>query len=613
MSNNKPIPYLNKDFSEFRNNLINYTKTYFPNSYNDFTPSSPGMLFIELASYVGDVLSFYLDNNIQESYLKYARQNKNLYEMAYMLGYKPNVTGVSTTTIDFYQKVPSILSGSSYIPDFNYALYIEPNSTIRSTLNKDINFLVEDAVDFSISSSSDPTEINIYELSGVNPTYFLLKKSKKAISSTISTTTFSFNNPQKFPTVEINDSKIVKILDAFDSEGNEWSEVDYLAQETIYDNVKNTNPNDPNLYSNNSDTPYLLKLKKVPRRFTTRFIDSGSLQIQFGSGNVNDDDENIIPNTDNVGLGLPFENTKLNTAYSPSNFIFTKTYGISPSNTTLTVRYLTGGGVESNVPSNDLNTITGTIKFLNNNLTSITAQDVFDSLSVTNPLAADGGNDGDSTEEIRQNASSNFSSQLRNVTPDDYLVRALSLPSKYGVIAKAFIQPAQIQSLPSNSILDLYILSYNNNKKCTLSSNALKQNISTYLSQYSMINDKINIKDAFVINIGVNFEIIILPEFNNNEVIIRCINALQDYFNIDKWQINQPIQLREIYILLDKIKGVETVKNIEITNKSGNGYSQYSYDIKAATRNNVIFPSLDPMIFEVYDLNSDITGKVSNF
>ena len=613
MSTKKAISYINKDFNEYKNNLINYTKTYFPNTYNDFSPSSPGMLFIELASYVGDVLSFYQDNQIQENYLQFARQNKNLYELAYMFGYKPNVTGIATTTIDFYQKLPSLLSGSTYIPDFTYSLYIEPNSVISSTLNNDTKFLIEDPLDFSVSSSIDPTEITIFELSAGNPTYYLLKKSRKAISSTINTTTFSFSNPEKYPTILINDSKIVKIVDIIDTEGNNWYEVDYLAQETIYDNIKNINPNDPNNYLDSSNTPYLLKLKKVQRRFTTRFLDSGSLQIQFGSGNVNDEDENIIPNINNVGIGLPFEINKLNSAYSPSNFIFTKTYGIAPSNTILTVRYLTGGGVASNVPANFLDTITGTTKFINNNLTGATAQTIYNSLVVSNPQAADGGDDGDTIEEIRQNASSNFNSQLRNVTPDDYLVRTLSLPSKYGTIAKALIQPTKAQDNQSNSILDLYILSYDNNKRLVSSSNSLKQNLSTYLSQYKMSNDFINIKNAFIINIGINFDLIILPEFNNNEVLIRCIDALKDYFNIDKWQINQPIQLREIYILLDKIKGVETVKTVEILNKTGSGYSQYSYDIIGATRNNIIYPSLDPMIFEVLDLNSDITGRISNF
>ena len=359
----------------------------------------------------------------------------------------------------------------------------------------------------------------------------------------------------------------------------------------------------------------MLQLEKVQRRFISRFINSGSLQLQFGAGTANDSDEIIIPNSNNVGLGLPFEKSKLTTAYSPSNFIFTKTYGIAPSQTTLTVRYLTGGGVAANVPANSLTNLTSNIQFLNSNLNAVTAQTIFNSLKVTNLTAADGGGDGDSIEEIRQNSSANFATQLRNVTQDDYLVRSLSMPAKFGVISKAYIEPTKALTLSageSNSVLDLYTLSYNVANQLTTASPALKSNLTTYLSQYRMVNDAVSIKDAFIVNIKIGFDIITLPEFNSNQVLFECITVLKDYFNIDKWQINQPIILRNIYILLDKIKGVQTIKDITITNLSGInlGYSPYSYDIEAATISNVIYPSLDPSIFEVKYPDQDIQGRV---
>jgi len=609
----KNIKYINKDFSEFRASLIDYTKTYFPTTYNDFSPASPGMMFIEMASYIGDILSFYLDNQVQENYLQFARQSNNLFELAYMFGYKPNVTGVALTTVDFYQKIPSIISGSTYIPDFNYTLFINGNSTVSSPTGT--SFLISDPVDFSVSSSGDPTEVTVYEVSGGNPIYFLLKKSRRAISSTISVKTFSFGSPVKFSTVELNTSNLVEILDCVDSEGNTWYEVDHLGQEMIYDSIKNTNVNDPNLSQYSGDTPYLLKLKKIQHRFTTRLKNSTTLQIQFGAGTTADSDEVIIPNPDNVGIGLPFEQTKLTTAYSPTNFLFTDTYGIAPSNTTLTFRYLTGGGVTANVAANTLTKLNGNTTFLNTNLNATTANDIYLSLAVTNPLAANGGGDGDTIEEIRQNSSANFASQLRNVTQDDYLVRALSMPAKYGVVSKAYIEPTKAQSISageSNAILDLYVLTFDINNKLNTASPALKQNMITYLSQYRMINDSINIKDGFIVNIGVNFDIIILPNYNSNDVLTRCINALQTYFAIDNWQINQPIVLRELYILLDKIEGVQTIKSINISNKVGTnlGYSPWAYDISGATKNNVIYPSLDPMIFEVKYPTTDIQGRV---
>jgi hypothetical protein len=618
MAIRRNISYINKDFTELRASLIDYARTYFPTTYNDFSPASPGMMFMEMAAYVGDVLAFYLDNQLQETYLQYARQTNNLYELAYMFGYKPNVTQVATTFVNFYQQVPAIQSGSIYVPDFSYALYIEPNSTVTQNTTNKVPFLIQDPIDFSVSSSGDPTEVTVYEISGVIPTKFLLKKTRKAISSTIETAEFQFGAPVQYSTVEINAEKIVGILDITDKNtGDTWYEVDYLGQEMVYNSIKNTNTNDPNLSQYSGDTPYILKLDKIQRRFVTRFLDSGSLQIQFGAGTANDTDEEIIPNPNNVGIGLPFEQDKLTTAYSPENFLFTKTYGIAPSNTTLVVRYLTGGGAVSNVPANSLTVFTGTATFLNSNLFPGTANTIFNTLGVTNPIAADGGGDGDSIEEIRQNSSANFASQLRNVTQDDYLVRALSMPANYGVISKAYIEPTKAQSISageSQSVLDLYVLSYNVNNQLTTASTALKQNLTTYLSQYRMVNDSVNIKDAFIINIGVNFSIIILPNYNSNEVLSKCIVALKDYFAIDKWAINQPIILRNIYILLDAIEGVQTVQDITINNLVGEnlGYSKYAYSIPGATAANVIYPSLDPSIFEVKYPNQDIQGRVVN-
>jgi hypothetical protein len=615
MAIKRDIKYVNKDFSTLRASLIDYAKTYFPTTYNDFSPSSPGMMFMEMAAYVGDVMSFYLDNQIQETYLQYARQTDNLFELAYMFGYKPNVTGVATTTIDFYQQVPSKLSGSAYIPDFDYTLLIAENAIVSSTANNEVKFLVQDSVDFSVSSSQDPTEVTIFQTAGSDPVSYLLKKSRQAISATINSVAYTFTSPVQFDTRLLTADNIVGILDAVDSDGNNWYEVDYLAQDAIYTGIKNTNPNDPNRFRDNADTPYILQLQQVQRRFATRFLDSGSLQIQFGSGTATDTDENIIPNTNNVGLGLPFQQSKLTTAYSPTNFIFTKTYGIAPSNTTITLRYLTGGGVGANVISNDLTTVIGSINFLNPNLNATTANTYRASLAVNNPAAAAGGQDGDSIEEIRQNTLSNYQTQLRNVTQDDYLVRALSMPAKYGVIAKAYIEQTKVANLEPGEIpstLDLYTLTYNRNKQLVTATDALKQNLNTYLSQYRVIGDSVRIKDAFVINIGVNFDITVAPNYNSNEVILAAITAVREYFNINNWQINQPILLKSLSLLIDNIDGVQTVKSVEIVNLTGEvlGYSNYSYDVKGATVDNVVYPSIDPMIFEVKYPDVDIKGRV---
>ena len=607
----KDIKYINRDFSDFRQRLIEYTKTYFPNTYNDFSPSSPGMMFMEQAAYVGDVLSFYLDNQIQENFTQYAQQNNNIYELAYMFGYKPKTTTASQTTLDFYQQIPAkAIGGGNVVPDYDYALTVGENTTVSAN---GASFIIQDKIDFSTSSSQDPTEVSVYQIAGGVPQYYLLKKSRHAISATINTTTFSFTEPQPFTTVNIPSANIIKILDVIDSDGNVWYEVDHLGQEMVIDPIKNTNINDPN---SGKDVPYLMRLKKVQRRFATRFTSNTNLQLQFGVGDPNNIDEEITPNANNVGIGLPIKQDKLTAAYSPTNFLYTGTYGISPSNTTLTVRYLTGGGVSSNVAANTLTNVnTANIKFNQFNLNPTTSNYIFTSLASNNSIAASGGKGGDTIDEIRQNTLMSVASQQRSVTAEDYLIRALNMPSDFGSVSKAYIEQPKLTDNQVSTIetLNLYVLTQNSQGQLDYPTSVLKNNLRTYLSQYRMIGDNIEIRDAFIINIGVNFEIVVTPNSNNNEVILNCISAIQDYFNRDKWQINQPIMVRDLYVLLDKVKGVQTVKLITIENKAGtsSGYSPYAYDITGATQNNVIYPSLDPSIFELRYPQQDIKGRVS--
>jgi hypothetical protein len=593
---NKDISYINKDFNDIRAQLINFSQTYFPNTYTDFSPASPGMMFIEQASYVSDVLSFYLDNQIQETYLQYARQFDNLYDLAYMFSYKPKATGLASVNLDFYQQVPSKVVGSQTLPDFDYSLIVESNTV--SNTQTGTSFLIENAVDFSASSSSDPTEISISQVAGGEPTYYLLKKTRQASSGTISTQTFTLGAYQQFPTLEINSNNIGGILDIFDSDGNQYYEVDYLGQDLVYDSIKNTNTNDPNNYQD-GDAPYILKTKSTNNRFVTRYLNETTLQIQFGSGNALQIDEQIVPNPDNVGIGLPFGQSKLTTAFSPTNFVFTNTYGTAPSNTTLTVRYLTGGGTRDNVDANQVTQLnTGNTLFKNSNISNTTtAQFIFNSLAVNNPIAASGGGDGDTIEEIRQNSLASYNTQQRNVTADDYLIRALSMPPKFGDLSKAYTTKPSVKD--PDTILDLYVLAYNLEGNLVTTSDAIKTNLITYLNQSRMIGDTVNIKDAFIINICLDFEIITLPNFNNSEVLTRCITALQTYFAVSKWQINQPIILREITVLLDNIPGVSEKLKFSLLNTFG-------------SVQNIKNSSIDQII-EVKGIGKVIAEKILNF
>ena len=617
----RDIKYLNKDFNSLKDQLIEYTKTYYPETFNDFSDGSPGMMFLEMAAYVGDVLSYYTDTQLQETFLLLAQEKKNLYNLAYSLGYRPKVTKAASTNLDIFQLLPAKDSSENYSPDYDYTLVMGEGSSFSSTQGG-INFITEETIDFAISGAASPTDISVYQIDGSgNPQYYLLKKTTKVLSAVRKTVTFTVGAPEKFLKLNISDNNIIGIEKIIDSEGKIYTEVDYLAQDTIFDEKPNNSSNNPILYNDNQSTPYLMRVKKVPRRFISRATSDTNLEIQFGAGTLSSDDETVIPNPNNIGLGISDARSELDRAYDPSNFLFTGTYGKIPSNTTLTVTYLVGGGFTSNVASNTITNPETIFTTTKPNLNANTRSFIIASIASSNPQAATGGGDAETVEEIRFNAMANFSSQQRTVTKDDYLLRALSMPSRFGNVSKAYItQDDQINPLTTENntrianplALNLYVLGYDGNKNLTELANATKINLSTYLEQFRMLTDAINIKNAFVVNISVDFKIRVTPGFNNQEILLNCLQAIKEFFNIDKWQIGQPIIKTEVSNVLTGITGVQSVQSVIFDNKSGEslGYSKYKYDLQSATIDDIIYPSLDPCIFEVKYPNTDIKGQI---
>ena len=618
----KDVKYLSKDFNSFKNQLIDFTRTYFPDNFNDFSEGNPGMMFLEMAAYVGDVLSFYTDTQLRECFLLLAQEKENLYNLAYALGYKPKVTSAASVNLDLFQLVPSINKSGEFVPDYSFTLNIERGSTFNSSEGP--RFYTAEDVRFGFSSSFDPTVVSIYQFDASNnPEYYLLKKSVKSISGTIKTQTFNIGDAEQFKTITLFDKNIISIEKIEDSDGGLWTEVPYLAQDTTFEQLKNNAANDPDLHGFNQQTPFLLKIKKVPKRFVTRFKQDNTLEIQFGPGSTVNSDSCIVPDPNNIGLGINEGRSKLDVAYDPSNFLFTKAYGEAPANTTLTVTYIVGGGLEANVNANTITEIETVLTSNRIGLNPGMLRFIKSSIASNNPEAARGGGAGETPEEIRQNAMANFAAQQRTVTKNDYLIRTLSMPPQLGRVAKAFItQDDQISPLttepnriPNPLALNLYTLGYDANKHLINLNTATKTNLSTYLEQFRMLTDAINIKNAFIINFSLDFEITAFKSYNNNEVILNCISELKNYFNIDEWQVNQPIIISEIENLIGGVIGVQTVEKVELKNKNGVsfGYSQYKYDFAGATKKGVIYPSLDPSIFELKYPNQDIKGRVTTY
>lgn len=670
-SNKKDIKYLNRDFTSLKQALVEFTKTYFANTNSDFTDASPGMMFIEQAAYVGDVLSYYTDAQLKESFINVASNYKNILTHAQNFGYIPKISRPATTTLTVYQQIPSKLAATNgaymgadmYEPDFNYCIRIKEGMLVRGKTDSNIAFTTTDILDFS-----DPTNrtISVFSQTGGNADSYLLTKTITAISAIMVETTFNVNTFTPNPVFTIKDSKFIKIKSVKDSSNNSYYEVPYLAQEMIYIKEMNAPLFDSTLSTGTgADTPYTLKLTKTNRRFTTRVTDSDIVQLRFGAASEFTADEMIIPNTKNVGLGLNNSISRLEQSFDPSNFLKTSTYGIAPSNTLLKVTYLQGGGITSNVASGELRTISS-IEFDEdllsyNTLTNSVYALAKSSIAVDNLVPATGGRGLETLDEIRENAIANFASQNRAVTKQDYEIRALSMDPAFGTIAKVYVeQDSAADVTPTQNVLrdpqsraeflnmtksligkndaetqaaidsflkskhtfnadnnpfaiNMYTLAYDSNNNLTKLNNTTKNNLKTYLNDYRLITDAVNILDGFVINIGVNFEIATYSNYNKREVVLNCLQSITNYFNINNRKINQTINISELELEIANVDGVASVPKVEIVNICGDGattgYSLYEYDIKAATKNKIVYPSLDPSIFELKFPNTDIKGR----
>lgn len=646
--NFKDISYLAKNFPEFRQNLIEFSKSYYPDTYSDFNEASPGMMFIEMAAYVGDVLTFYIDNQFKENLLLYAKERQNVVSISQALGYKPKLTSAATVEARLYQTVPAMGVTNRYEPDARFFLTVSANSNFSSNTPPTQYFRSVEDVNFS-----DPTDRIIRVLARDNisnaPTTYAVSKPIKLVSSTVKTTTFSFGSAEKFSKITLSDPDVISVVSVTDSDGNTWSEVDYLGQDIVIDE-RDISVRDSDGYLQQQDIltspaapPKLAVFRRKPRRFVTRISTDMKMELWFGSGTNTVADEIVTLNSTQIA-NSKYNQQVANTSLDPSDFLSTDSFGLAPANTVLTVTYLVGGGIESNVASKTITVVNNAIVANRNTDFSPAEQSLFaqtvDSISITNDEPARGGGEQESIDEIRQNALAFFNAQNRVVTDKDYVVRCLALPPKFGSVAKVFVvRDEQINAIgrqdsgslivnndanPFNNrryvtdpiapnAINVYVLGYNAQRKLDTLNSLVKTNLTKYLEQYRVLTDDVNIVDAFVVNIGVDFNVVVYKNYNLNDVIARCIDAVKDFFDIDKWQINQPIIMNDLRVLVGSVEGVQTITDVTITNKyrfkDGRDYQEYRYPIEEALVDDIVYPSLDPSIFEIRYPETDIVGN----
>lgn len=631
----KQVKYLNKNYSEFKKNLVDFAKFYFPDTYQDFSDASPGSIFIDMASYVGDVLSYYTDHTFKESLLAYAEERENILSIAQGLGYKPRLVSPSFCKATISALVPADSEGNM---DTRFLPIIAAGSAFNATTQFDTGtFLTQDICDFSDTKNRT---VQIFSLdSGTSlPSTFIVSKICKLISATKKTQEFVVGSPTKFLKLEISDDSVVEIESVVDSEDNIWYQVDNLSQDYRFQDVLNL--------SGSLVAPlYDIKLVKANRRFVTRLNRNSKLELIFGSGTGDLDDTWLTPDYKSV-YDQQYLQNMTNVSIDLLNFTNSNSFGLAPGNTTLTVTYLVSNGVKSNVPSGTITKI-GKLTTLNETRT-LSAADLntfntmVSSITIVNEEPATGGTDSLSSEQIRQSALGFINAQSRIVTSMDYQKRVLTMPSKYGGVEKAFAMKddhvSQIDKFteianetgdtpsidddiryvlddPVNNNINLYVLGYDSNKRLTTLNSQVKTNLKKFLYGYRMLTDRVNILDAFRVSIGVTYTIVVYKGFNTYDVLAQCSDTVAKYFDIDKWEINQPILIDDVLLEIAKVNGVQSVTNIDIVNKyqqrDGNDYAPYMYNVSVGggnRSNNIIYPSADPCIFELRYPKKDIVG-----
>ena len=630
------VQYTSKDFSTIKADLIEYTKSYFPDTYKDFNETSPGMMLIELSSYVGDVLSYYIDYNYKENLLATATEKRNIRRLSEFLGYKtPNKT---PSVVKLKVETTISADGTTGEPVYGEApSSIDSGLQIASSIDSEILFETSDEIDFTASGSGDSMVSDLTLDSNGRASSYTLTRYVRAVSGKTKTKIFNITTPTKFLELDLNEDNVIEILSCTDGSGQTWHEVDYLAQDKILkqthytDDPTRTSAYDQGDASDTTSTipvPYVAEYIKSTKKFTTKFDeDSRTYKVQFGNGlfRFNNSGSNVDPVEQ---AGVTINGTNLADVPSAIGVVVgnNPNLGETPSNTSLTFTYRVGGGASSNIQSGELTTV-------NNAPAGV-------SITVTNDEPGTGGTDGQTVEEIRNNAGSFFASQMRCVTKEDYTSRILSLPQKFGSIAKCYVERLDGGALLAST------LSYNQNKQLVQTPDLILQNIGTYLNQYRMINDQIGfgftledtLFSGYKINFGVHFIVNYDRRSNATEVKLKVIDVIKDFFRVEKMQFRQSINISDLQYNILGLDGVIGIKELklfqdgstgeyasgrklyyykadgEVIGTDSNYGFKYNFDNADTGTNDyvhsLIRPSVTPAVFELRNPNQDIYGKV---
>lgn len=558
-----PIKYTDRDFNSIKSSLVDYAKRYYPETFQDFNEASFGSLMLDTVSYVGDILSYFLEYQANESFLDTAFEKKNIIKLSRQLGYNYTNISTATGTIHMYVLIPANEMGLG--PDADYYPIIRQGTTFSSKEGK--NFILAEDIRFD-SPENEIVVGRVSETTGL-PASYAVRASGKIISGQIIENRYDIGDYEKFRKVQLNDQDIVEILSVRDFEDNEYFQVDNLTQDIIYKSFAN-------IGSDSTTTKEYLRPVSVPRRFTFEY-DGEDYYLQFGHGSEDEININPVADPSSVALKLHGRDYVADVSLDPTKLLQTDKLGISPSNTTLIVQYRRNSNDNPNAKTGSVVNL-GELKIEFQNLTELNSSKVSSvrrSIEISNSEPVVGSSVEQSNEEIKVRALSNFATQQRAVTDKDYEAMIYSMPAKFGSIYRCNIV------LDSDSFkrnLNAYVLASDQNSKLVTANNSLKENLKIWISNYKMINDTIDIVNGKVINLGIEFDVIADPDYNNADVYSRCIEVLTQRYR-KALQMGEPFYLTDIYYELNRISGVVDTRNVRLVNKTGSQYSSTSIDI----------------------------------
>jgi len=597
MATKKPaINYTNRDFTSIRSELESYVKRYYPDNYRDFTEASFGSIMLDTVAYVGDMLSFYTDYQANESFLDTAIEFDNVLKLSRQMGYKYKPYPSSFGVCNFYITVPA--EASSQAPDEKYMPILRKGSTFIST-NDTIFSLLED-VNFALSDN--PIVVANQDATTGNPTSYAVRTAGQIISGELAVQEVYVGEYTPFQRVSMVGENISEIISVFDDNGNQYFEVDYLSQDVLHVPVINRNPD-------NNTVPYILKPVSVSRRFRVDSTPDG-LFLQFGQGSEETPVE--VKDPSEVILQLHAKDYVTDTSFDPSILNKTDKLGVSPSSTTLTIIYRINTNENVNAAAQTITRIgTADFSFLAEQeglLNEATISGVQNSLAVLNEAPVTGDVGLISIEEIKERAMANFASQNRAVTKQDYIALGYNMPSKFGKIKRAALE-LDTDSYNQRNI-NYYVLAENSDGDLVVANTTLKNNLKTWINQYKMVNDTIDILDAKICNIGIEFKIVPFPGTNKYDLLVEANDTLRNAFT-KTFYIGEPIIITDIYQILKSIPDLMDVVDVKLKVKVGDGYADAPISIEEALSpdGRFLFPPTDT-IFEIKYPDLDIGGTV---